>query len=194
MSGLRGRHILENGGKSSLRERLAASGMELGELFASISGLYFRGKLADARRYGSTACSVCGAYVITSCGGLLPPETRIMLDRVREICAADIDCANASYRTPLERDLRQLSNSAPAGCDFVLLGSIATSKYLEPLLRILGDRLFFPEEFIGRGDMSRGGLLLRCVEAGRQLTYIPASTATRHGPRPPKLPRQKRTA
>jgi len=32
--------------------------------------------------------------------------------------------------------------------------------------------LFFPAEFVGRGDMSRGGLMLRCVSAG--VAYIHA--------------------
>src|SRR2546426_247399 len=71
----------------------------------------------------------------------------------------------------------------------VLLGSIATGKYADLLLDILGDRLLFPPSFVGRGDMSRGGLLLRCVRAGMELPYAPLQGAIRHGPRPPKLPR-----
>ena len=47
--------------------------------------------------------------------------------------------------------------------------------------------VLFPEAFIGRGDMSRGGLLLRCVRAREELTYVPVVGAVRHGPRPPKL-------
>ena len=69
----------------------------------------------------------------------------------------------------------------------VLLGSIATPKYVDPLLEIFGERLLFPAEFAGRGDMSRGGLMLRCVSAGVQLTYVPLASATRHGPKPPKI-------
>ena len=71
----------------------------------------------------------------------------------------------------------------------MLLGSIATGKYADVLLDILGDRLLFPPSFVGRGDMSRGGLLLRCVRAGMELPYEPLRGAIRHGPRPPKLPR-----
>ena len=70
----------------------------------------------------------------------------------------------------------------------VLLGSIASAKYVDILLEVFGDRLLFPVEFVGRGDMSRGGLLLRSVRAGEQLTYVPVRGAVRHGPRPPKLP------
>lgn len=69
------------------------------------------------------------------------------------------------------------------------MGSVATPKYVEPLVEIFGKRLVFPAEFIGRGDMSRGGLLLRCVETGVQLTYVPVLEAARHGRRPPKLTR-----
>ena len=95
--------------------------------------------------------------------------------------------ANASYRRPLDRDSRILSELAGTDCQIVLLGSIATPKYVDPLLEIFGERLFFPAEFAGRGDMSRGGLMLRCVSAGVQLTYVPLASAARHGPKPPKL-------
>jgi hypothetical protein len=70
----------------------------------------------------------------------------------------------------------------------VLLGSIATGKYVEPLLECFGERLLFPEDFIGRGDMSRGGLLLRAVANDSQLTYRPIAAATTlKGTRPAKL-------
>jgi hypothetical protein len=69
----------------------------------------------------------------------------------------------------------------------VLLGSIASAKYVDLLLPVFGDRLMFPIHFVGRGDMSRGGLLLRCVTAGLELEYVPVKGATRHGQRPPRL-------
>jgi hypothetical protein len=52
---------------------------------------------------------------------------------------------------------------------------------------VLGERLVFPVDFVGRGDMSRGGLLLRCMRAGEELEYVPVEGAVRHGPRPPRL-------
>jgi predicted kinase len=76
-----------------------------------------------------------------------------------------------------------------ADCEVVLLGSVATPKYVEPLLEIFGERLMFPQEFVGRGDMSRGGLMLRCASEMRELTYVPVAGAVRHGARPPKLPK-----
>ena len=91
------------------------------------------------------------------------------------------------YRKPFELDAERLAASFADGDVAVLLGSIATDKYVEVLGRHLGDRLLFPEEFVGRGDMSRGGLMLRCVSERRELRYIPVAGATRHGPRPAKL-------
>ena len=98
-----------------------------------------------------------------------------------------VDLEERRYRDPLERDALRLRDSAP-DCEIVLLGSIATSKYVEPLLDIFGSRLLFPSEFVGRGDMSRGGLMLRCARDRIELDYIAAATAIRRGRRPPKLP------
>jgi len=61
-----------------------------------------------------------------------------------------------------------------------------------PMTAILGERLLFPPAFIGRGDMSRGGLLLRCVESGTELPYAPVIGAPRHGKRPERLPPRPR--
>ncbi len=69
----------------------------------------------------------------------------------------------------------------------VLLGSVASGKYVDLLADVLGERLRFPAEFVGRGDMSRGGLLLRCVAAESELQYVPVAGTPRHGPRPGRL-------
>jgi len=61
----------------------------------------------------------------------------------------------------------------------VLLGSVASGKYLDILLPVFGDRLRFPAIFAGLGDMSRGGLLLRAARADRELEYT-SLTAPRH--------------
>jgi hypothetical protein len=70
----------------------------------------------------------------------------------------------------------------------VLLGSVASPKYVELLTATLGERVSFPGDFVGRGDMSRGGLMLRCVDEGRELAYVRLAGALRHGPRPARLP------
>ena len=55
-------------------------------------------------------------------------------------------------------------------CGVVLLGSIASPKYVDVLQDIFGARLLFPADFVGRGDMSRGGLMLRSVSAAEELS------------------------
>ena len=118
----------------------------------------------------------------------MSPATILTLDRLRQIAGTDIDSSNESYLVPLRRDCQQLCQIAGDSCEVVLLGSVATPKYVDPLLEVFGNRLLFPAEFAGRGDMSRGGLLLRCVAAGEELVYVPVLNGSRHGPRPTKLP------
>lgn len=173
--------------ESEMAHRLRQCGVPLGELFSFMSGLYFRGKLAYAQAFANAPADSKGVLVITASGGLVPPETSITLDQLREISSGSVDPADARYRVPLDRDALALSEQAGADCEIVLLGSIATPKYVDPLLNIFGSRLLFPAEFVGRGDMSRGGLMLRCVQSGEQLTYIPVLEAARHGRKPPRL-------
>jgi hypothetical protein len=59
----------------------------------------------------------------------------------------------------------------------VLLGSVATGKYTEPLLEVFGERLLIPKDFVGLGDMSRGSLLLRAVREDEELTYARLANA-----------------
>jgi hypothetical protein len=178
--------------KFELAVRLREQGLPLGELFSFISGLYFRGKMAYARAFGEISSSTPSAYVITAGRGLIPPETVVTQSELRKLSAVPIDHRNARFRRPLERDARLLFEMIGPDCEVVLLGSIATPKYVEPLLGVFGERLLFPSEFTGRGDMSRGGLMLRCARENVSLTYVPVATADRHGPRPPKLPKPVR--
>jgi hypothetical protein len=69
----------------------------------------------------------------------------------------------------------------------VLLGSIATGKYVDVLLEVIGERLLFPTDFVGRGDMSRGALLLRAARDGKELIYEPVAGAIRRGRRARKV-------
>jgi hypothetical protein len=190
--GDRGKLLLHPDAKFDLAARLQRDGVTLGEAFAFISGLYFRGKLAYAEAFASPPEGLPGAFVITSGYGLVPPEMRVGFDHLRQIASVPIHAAEMRYREPLERSARALDEMAGPDCDYVLLGSIATPKYLDPMVGVFGDRLLFPEAFIGRGDMSRGGLLLRSVEARQQLPYTPLGKLTRHGPRPPQLPKRSR--
>lgn len=187
-SGIRGKLILREEAAFPLALRLRAGRVTLGEAFSFISGLYFRGKLAYAQTFCQPPPDAPGALVITACGGLLPPEMLLTRDVLWAISSAPVAASETRYRAPLERDARLLAERMGSRCEVVLLGSVATPKYVEPLLKIFGERLLFPAEFAGRGDMSRGGLMLRCARSGRQLTYVPVATAQRHGARPPKLP------
>lgn len=184
--------VLSGRAQFDLAVKLRTEGAPIGDVFTFVSGLYFRGKLAYARRFEAPPPGVPGSLVITQGAGLVPPETIVGLDSLRAIASVPIDAADPRYREPLERDARLIAEAAGPDCDFVLLGSIASEKYAEPLLRILGDRLLFPAEFVGRGDMSRGGLMLRCSRGGVELTYTRLAGATRHGARPPKLPKWRR--
>jgi len=189
LGGERAAQLCRPDARFDLALRLRQGEATLGETFAFISGLYFRGKLAYAQRFAAPPPDIPGAWVITSAFGLLLPDTLVTFGHLRKIAQVPIDASDPRYREPLDRACRTLCELAGPGCDFILLGSVATMKYLEPMFRIFGDRLLFPEEFAGRGDMSRGGLMTRCVRSGDELTYVPVGAITRHGPRPPKLSR-----
>jgi hypothetical protein len=111
----------------------------------------------------------------------------VTLDALRRFARVDIAVDNARYRRPLESSARALAGDIGPDCDVVLLGSIASPKYVDILQDIFGSRLLFPADFVGRGDMSRGGLMLRSVSADEELTYVPVAGAVRHGVRPPRL-------
>jgi hypothetical protein len=188
-AGLRAQMVLRDPAQFDLAVRLRKEGAPLGEVYSFVSGLYFRGKLAYAKAFEAPPSGVPGSLVITPGRGLVPPEALVSIEQLREMAEVPVDAADARYREPLERHARILDELTGPECSFVLLGSVATTKYLEPLFNVFGARLLFPAEFAGRGDMSRGGLMLRCAQAGEQLTYVPIGRATRHGPRPPKLPK-----
>jgi hypothetical protein len=165
-------------------------GAPLGQIFQFLSGLYFRGKLAYARRFASPPTDVDGHWIITTNRGLLPVDTYVTLAELAKMSRVPIDAADARYRRPLRRSLIELRDRVGDDCDVVLLGSIATGKYVDVLKTVFGPRVLFPAEFVGRGDMSRGGLMLRCVDESRELTYTPVDGAVRKGTRPPKLDRR----
>lgn len=168
-------------------------GAPIGDVFAHVSGLYFRGKLAYARRFArpaerSSAMIGSGIHIITPNAGLRDAYTRITCAAMRAFAVEDVDPGNAAYRRPLETSARALALDIGAEHDVVLLGSVASPKYVDVLLEIFGDRLMFPVDFVGRGDMSRGGLLLRRAADGDELPYVAVAGAVLHGARPPKLP------
>ncbi|MBI3400963.1 MAG: hypothetical protein HY048_06045 [Acidobacteria bacterium] len=175
---------------AALRSR---QGAPLGELFTFISALYFRGKLTYARRFAQPPdpddpCAGAGVHVITPTAGLRTPDT--LVTRAAFLAFADgaVESDNPRYTKPLAASARALRAAVGPDCDAVLLGSIASPKYVDVLTEVFAERLCFPVAFVGRGDMSRGGLLLRQASAGAELEYGPMIGAVRHGPRPPRLP------
>ena len=191
--GIRARMMLSpQAGFDLARQLRSAAGAPLGEVFSFVSGLYFRGKLAYARRFArppdpSEPVAAGGVLVITPNAGLRSVDTPVTTDSFRSFASVDIDLRNAAYRAPLEQASRALLTAIGPDCEVVLLGSVASGKYVDLLLPIFGERLMFPPDFVGRGDMSRGGLMLRCAAAGLELPYVPLAGAVRHGRRPPKL-------
>ena len=195
-AGERARILLRDEARFDLAMRLRTSaGATLGETFSFLSGLYFRGKLAYATTFARppTPRGAAGVLVVTTHRGLLPPATHVTVGQLRDMACVPIDLDEPRYRAPMERDAEALSRAVGNAGEVVLLGSIATSKYVDILRAFLGPRLKFPAEFVGRGDMSRGGLLLRHVQSGQELTYVPFDGAIRKGKRPPKLEPIRRT-
>ena len=180
--GRRAEMLLNPNSKMELAERLANGRLTLGEAFSFMSGLYFRGKLTYARHFGAAA------LIITPTRGLQLPESLVTVEVLREFAKVDVDAGDRRYRRPLDRDIKRLAGVIKPDTRVVLLGSIATGKYVDALTAVLGSRLHYPSSFVGRGDMSRGGLLLRSVTANEELHYVPlVAGAPRHGSRPPKL-------
>jgi hypothetical protein len=174
------------------RQLRSDEGVALGDVFSFVSGLYFRGKLAYARRFArppdpADEVTAGGVLVITPNAGLRAPDMPVTVDSLRAFAGVDIDRRNATYRAPLEAGARAVLEAVGPDCEVVLLGSVASGKYVDLLVPIFGDRLLFPPAFVGRGDMSRGGLMLRCVMADLELDYAPIRGAVTHGQRPPKL-------
>jgi len=198
--GPRARQVMSPNAQFALALELRSRrGAMLGDIFMFVSGLYFRGKLTYAARFAAppepdNPIVGCGVHVITPTAGLRSPETLVTHKALRAFAGGDVHQDNAGYRRPLERSAAALLGEIGPDCDVVLLGSIASPKYVDILLGIFGNRLRFPIEFVGRGDMSRGGLLLRKAREGVELEYAPVAGAVLHGARPPKLPPLKRMA
>ena len=184
--GRRAHMLLRPGAASDHARRLREGTLALGDAFTFMSSLYFRGKLAYARAFAPPAST----FVITPTRGLMSPDAPVSVELLQEFAAVDVDVDEPRYRQPLERDVSTLAARRHRPYRVILLGSVATGKYADVLARTFGARLHYPSSFIGRGDMSRGGLLLRSARAGTELDYaVLDTTAKRRGPRPPKLPR-----
>jgi len=157
--GKRAALLLRDAADFPLAVRLrSAEGISLWEAFSFLSGLYFRGKLVYASRFARPPAGATGVQVITANRGLVPADAKVGLEDLRAFGSVDIQAEDPRYREPLVRDIARLAEDPTV--ELVLLGSVATGK-----------------NFLGRGDMSRGALLLRAAGEGRELVYQPAAGA-----------------
>jgi hypothetical protein len=149
----------------------SAEGVPIAMAFAFMSSLYFRGKIGYAMHFAQPSPSVGehGVYIIAPGFGLVPPDWRVTPERMKVMSRTPVDVATRAYRKPLEDDARALAKKLEPDAQVVLLGSVASGKYVDILWPVFQHRLRFPAAFAGLGDMSRGGLMLRAVRANREL-------------------------
>jgi hypothetical protein len=165
----------------------------IGEAFAFLSALYFRGKIAYARRFAAPPAGVPGGIFVIAPGfGLVPPEWAMTPERLERLRRTPVDPRRPAYARPLAAAARELAALLPEGGRAVLLGSIATPKYTAVLAPVLGDRLRFPACFAGTGDMRRGALMLRAAASGEELEY--AALERPAAPRPRRRPAEPASA
>lgn len=176
-----------------LARRLRQGVATIGEIYTFISGLYFRGKMAYTEEFGAPPRGLPSAVVIVPGAGLVPPETPVDIAQLHAIAEIPVSENNPVYRDALLNAAKLLSQYAGSECSYVLLGSVASGKYTTPLLEVFGERLLFPADFVGRGDMSRGGLMLRQARSGIELPYVPVRGALLRGVRPPRLERWRKS-
>jgi hypothetical protein len=186
VTGTRAGLLLNPAAPFALAQKFHREGLPLGEIFTFASGLYFRGKLSYAQYFAQQKSGNL-VRVITSNRGLLDPAETFNPAQLLAFGSVDIDGVDPRYIEPIRRDALALARNLTRDGSVILLGSIATGKYRDVLLECFGDRLVFPEDFVGRGDMSRGGLLLRATREGRELRYISVRGAIVKGKRAPRI-------
>ncbi len=186
VTGQRAKMLLNPQAPFALAREFRRTGLPLAEVFTFASGLYFRGKITYARRFAADDAET-EIRLITANAGLARPDLPVGPAELTAFGGVDIHEDDPRYHTPLTRDAKRLANELGKKGQAVLLGSIATAKYREVLLTCFGERLLFPSDFVGRGDMSRGALLLRAARSGEELNYVPVLGAVTRGKRAPRI-------
>ena len=187
--GKRAKMLLNPAASFDLAVRLRRGTLSLGEAFAFMSGLYFRGKLAYGSRFGPAIGGRDRTFVITPTQGLRSPVSAVTIGSAARVRVGGRERGRSALpraaraRSPRARRVagtRRARRPARQHRDVQVRG--------RPPAASSGRASCFPPSFIGRGDMSRGGLLLRAAREGVELEYAPLDSVTqRHGPRPPKL-------
>ena len=168
-AGIRAKQLMSPRARFETAERFRSeSGVPIADAFAFMSALYFRGKIAYARHFGTPETT----FVIAPGFGLVSPDWALTKERMLKLRRTGVDVKNRTYATTLRRAATELASSLAPDAQVVLLGSVATGKYVDVLRPVFGDRLRFPGVFAGLGDMSRGGLMLRAVRENRELEYV----------------------
>jgi hypothetical protein len=182
LTGVRAQQLLSPSAKSSAAQSLQSpQGLSIGHAFTFMSCLYFRGKLTYARHFAMSqeGSADDAIYIIAPGFGLVPPHWTITGDRFRQLQRTPVDPRRRAYRKPLEDAAEALAaRLGRMGGDacVILLGSIATGKYIDLLWPVFQERLLYPRCFTGTGDMRRGALMLRAVTCGQELEYSPVET------------------
>ncbi|HEY2830265.1 MAG TPA: hypothetical protein VGJ88_09130 [Thermoanaerobaculia bacterium] len=171
-SGLRAKQLMSPRAQFPTALRFRAGEVMIAEAFAFMSALYFRGKIGYALHFGGAE----NTFVIAPGYGLVPPTWTLNEERMKKMSRTDVDMKDRTYVKTLRDSATKLAKGLANGMDddaeVVLLGSVASGKYVDVLLPIFGERLRFPHAFAGLGDMSRGGLMLRAVRANCELEYV----------------------
>src|SRR3954471_5920123 len=102
-NGPRAQMVLSDRAKFDLAVRLrGGEGVAIGEVFAFVSGLYFKGKLAYALTFArppepGAPGAGSGALVIAPNAGLRPVETGVAAEAVRAFAGVDIAANDPRY-------------------------------------------------------------------------------------------------
>lgn len=174
LTGERARQLLSPDARfDTARRYRSPEGVPIEEAFAFLSSLYFRGKIAYGKHFAEPPEQLpsAGVLIIAPGFGLVPAGWTLNRERMETLRRTPIDLKNQAYAGPMREHAEVLREAMPEGTRAVLLGSIATGKYVDLLLPVFGDRLLFPACFVGIGDMSRGSILLRAVREDRELEY-----------------------
>ena len=143
LSGVRGELVFNPQADFPVARQLKAGGAPLGELFSVVSSLYFRGKVAYATAFAHPPQDHPGALVITPGDGLCFLHEPVTLNgcgagrRFRSMRKSAVHRSALASRAALLR-------AHGATTRFVLLGSVASGQCVDPLVRVLGERLLFP--------------------------------------------------
>lgn len=174
VSGTRARQMLSPRAMSAAALAYRSpDGVKIADAFTFMSALYFRGKHAYARafsvehpRIGHTAFVIAPGY------GLVPLDWRLDKERMKKLARTKVDIRSRAYTSSLRKSCQELALQLDDDDIVVLLGSVASGKYVDVLHPIFGDRLRFPGIFAGMGDMQRGSVMLKAAAAGRELEYV----------------------